>query len=251
MAEIVPELYEKWLEGGKKWLDGKSPCEYFEQINDMQIYLSMLIEYIRQDKKPPEPLLDCIADSAETEYNALVNILKIDEADEITESELSDVKAQIVQILSEAGAETPEALYVDMLLNMQEECELGEEIVLALKNGADEGAILNAFRRSEGYARMCFADILSEYVGSARAADAIIEEFQHSEENTAFLADCLGKLGDERAIPYLEDAMKDSELDYFVYTAIKNAVEQIKGEEIADADFSGDELYELLKNMED
>lgn len=35
-------------------------------------------------------------------------------------------------------------------------------------------------------------------------------------------------------------------MEYYVFLELKNAAEQLSGEEIEDRDFSGDKLYDLL-----
>lgn len=59
-----------------------------------------------------------------------------------------------------------------------------------------------------------------------------------------------GKLGDERALYYMESALNEPFLDYFNYTAVKNAMEEIAGKEFPEKEFPGDELYERMMQEE-
>ena len=62
-----------------------------------------------------------------------------------------------------------------------------------------------------------------------------------------FTPAALGKLGYADAMPYLEEALRENNIGYFDYTAIKNAVEELGGEVTIDRDFSGDSDFESLK----
>jgi hypothetical protein len=84
-----------------------------------------------------------------------------------------------------------------------------------------------------------------------RSYELVLEKFLYSETNKAFYASCLGKLGSEKALPYLEEALRYDGIKYFDYVSIKNAVEALGGEVMIDRDFSGDKDYESLIKMED
>ena len=64
----------------------------------------------------------------------------------------------------------------------------------------------------------------------------------------AFLASCLGRLGDEAALTHLRRALKDEKLDYAATMAIKYTIERITGEYIDEdeRDFSSDVLYQTI-----
>ena len=70
--------------------------------------------------------------------------------------------------------------------------------------------------------------------------------FQES-KNRALMASYLGKLGDERALPALEAALTDPELNYLDYVEIVAAVRELGGEVAETREFAGDPYYESLK----
>ena len=69
---------------------------------------------------------------------------------------------------------------------------------------------------------------------------------QQEEADKGFLAGCLGKLGDSRAIPLLERELERSDLEYMLYRELREAVEMLGGDEVADRDFTGDRDYDFL-----
>ena len=63
-------------------------------------------------------------------------------------------------------------------------------------------------------------------------------------------ASFLGKLGDQRAIEPLRQAMSMDDINYLDYLEIANAIEMLGGEAgNRDRDFSGDPYYESLRQL--
>ena len=77
-----------------------------------------------------------------------------------------------------------------------------------------------------------------------------MERFLREEEHVALFASLLGKLGDERAIPALLDAMQNREINYLDYIEVRNAIEALGGDAPEERDFTGDPYYESLSRME-
>ena len=124
----------------------------------------------------------------------------------------------------------------------------------ALKSSGDgmRDAMLDAFENAAGeYAKDCFLDILSDMTYDERIYGHALEKFLYSEARRAFYASCLGKLGNEAALPFLEEALRDEGLSYFDYVSIRNALEELGGDISIERDFTGDKDFDALSGMED
>ena len=78
------------------------------------------------------------------------------------------------------------------------------------------------------------------------ALEILLEEFEAPEADLAFLAECLGRLGDEGALDSLRRAIADDGIQYYEFRELRNAIEAISGQEVPERDFSGDALYDYL-----
>ena len=145
------------------------------------------------------------------------------------------------------------AYYIDVVEKAAGPSEFSEACTEELRNAgqAFTDSVIKAYEAAQtSYAKDCFLDILADMPFDERAYEYALEKFLYSETNKAFYASCLGKMGSEKALPYLEDALRQDGIEYYDYVSIKNAVEELGGEVMIDRDFSGDQDYESLINME-
>ena len=103
-----------------------------------------------------------------------------------------------------------------------------------------------AYATAQGYAKKCLLDLISYYSGDPKALEILLEEFEAPEADLAFLAECLGRLGDEGAPDSLRRAIADDGIQYYEFRELRNAIEAISGQEVPERDFSGDALYDYL-----
>lgn len=255
LEQIFPRQYEKWYASPKSWLDNKSPNQYFEEIEDAQIYASMFVSYLEQDIEIPEPLIDCMLHHKEKIYPILRNILLIDGTKDIGSEDLDDVRAHIIPLISEMEMPHPFDRYVSLLRDAEDVGPLTQELSLILEDPDDladtRTKLIDAYSTATPVGKEYILDLLCGYPDADEAAYQLLrEEFHNGEMENAYLCMLAGKLGDERFLPTLRDIMTHEAHDYFTYTAVKNAIEQISGEILPDKDFSGDPDYDLLAQYE-
>lgn len=255
LEQVFPRQYEKWYASPKTWLDHKSPNQYFEEIEDAQIYASMFVSYLEQDIEIPEPLIDCMLHHKQSVYPILRNILLIDGTREIAAEDLDDVRAHIIPLITEMELPHPFDRYVALLRDTQAAGPLAQELSLILEepeNLADtREKLLDAYATATPVGKEYILDLLCGYPDSDGAARRFLQEaFFGGEMQTAYLAMLAGKLGDEHFLTILRDIAEHDAHDYFTYTAVKNAIEQISGELLPEKDFSGDPDYDLLAQYE-
>ena len=69
------------------------------------------------------------------------------------------------------------------------------------------------------------------------------------DDRRALFASYLAKFGDDRAIPMLTQAARDSDVNYLDYVEIVNAIETLGGERPPEREFAGDPYYESLRRV--
>ena len=82
------------------------------------------------------------------------------------------------------------------------------------------------------------------------ALESLVRHFETEWENRGFYAFCLGRMGDPRAAGVLEDALKDNDVRYLDYLAIRDAYELLGGLLELERDFSADPDYVALSEPE-
>lgn len=253
MDELMPHMFERWMNTKKKWLNNKTPIEYFKDINDISVYLTLFIEYIKNDMSIPEPLLDCIVERKEEAYPTFLNILYSKSTDDMDEEQFEQLLSASVAMIHEMGLEHPYIRYIQMLINMEESSDFAEAICeilesLLFEDNELKDKLIAAYKVSNGYAKKCFLDLLSNYIADKDVSEILIEEFNKAEkEDLPFLATKLAEQGAEGSEQLLRKALMRLDIEYYEYNAIKNALESITGEVEEDVrDFTGDPIYDIF-----
>lgn len=256
LDRLLPEMYHKWMHAPKKWLEGLSPEQYFDSITDPQMLVSMWIAYLTEEIDLPDLLLNRLVEEQDRVYPMLRHILDTEHEKEITDEQLRAVKAQAVALITEMQGEHPFGQYIDMLREEKEDSALAEEISAAIED-ADETVrqtlkqkMLEASYVAQEYGKICLLDLLSGLGPDEHVYEMLKDEFEKPEADRVFLAGCFGKLGMEKAVSLLSRAMEEPDLDYYTYTAIRYALEELTGEEIEEKDFTGDAVYDRMAEQE-
>ncbi|MGE5493769.1 MAG: hypothetical protein ACM3S4_00455 [Burkholderiales bacterium] len=248
LDDVAEVLYFDWMDEPKDWLDGKSPNTYFDSFGAASL-IELLGEYVFAGMAIPAPLLNRIEDIKEETHPFLLSLLLNYEGEKSGE-----LKTVIVQLIDEMRMSHPYDYYIKVIAESTEASDFPEACVQELKNTGDnyKEKIISAYENAQSdYSSDCFLDILSDLPYDERTYNYVLERFLYGDRLKAFYASCLGKLGNEDALPYLEQALKDEGLKYYDYMSIRDAYEELGGELNIERDFTGDSDYESLKNLED
>jgi len=248
LEEIAPELYLRWLDMPMEELNGKSPNEYFEGLSASDLVM-LLGQYFLSELQIPGALLGCIVDTKEETFPFVQALLQNYEGEHDDE-----FKAILVELIEEMEMPHPYAYYIGVIEAAEEGNDFSEACVDALKSSGDtvKETLVEAYERAESeYSSECFLDILSDLPYDERVFAHVLDKFIYTADRCAFYASCLGKLGNEKAVPYLEDALRQEGLSYFDYESIRNALEELGGEVNIERDFTGDKDYDALSDMEE
>ena len=249
MDEIFADMVEKWFDMPKKWLGGKTPNEYFEDIGDAQMYVTLLIEYKKADVDCPDALIKCITDRGEETYPLLLNIIHANESEDMTAAQLEDIQAACIALVEEMGEPHPSDRYIELLRDRTEESDLLDAIAAVMETEQDKallGKLKDAYLVSSGAGKEVLLEIMSYFYRDDGVYAILACEFEEGGADKASLARCFGRLGDERAIPMLEKELKSEELDYYLYRSLREAIEELGGDEVEDREFYEDRDYDAV-----
>ena len=248
MEEIAPELYLRWLDLPMEEMDGKSPNEYYKSFSASDLVM-LLGQYFFSELQIPGTLLGRIADTKEESFpfvHALLQNYEGERGDEF--------RAILVELIEEMEMPHPYDYYIGVINGADVGNDFSEACVDALKGSGDtvKETLVEAYERADReYARECFLDILADLSYDERVFAHALDKFIYTTDRRAFYASCLGKLGNDKALPYLEDALREEGISYFDYVSIRNALEELGGEVNIERDFSGDKDYDALSDMEE
>ena len=249
--DLFYSMYDKWLQTPKSWIDGMSPNGYFEAIADPQMLVSAMIAYIVEEVPLPDPLIEQILLRKDDVYPILLGILSDADLQDVeeTQEEVKQIKAICIELITQMQLPHPYKLYMQLLLAEEEDSLLAETAAQALSeaDAAFLDDLLEAYARADDYARKAFVDILAGFVHEERVYNILVSELLEEDADVAFVAASLGRFGDERAIPLLKEMSDMPDIDAYTFDTLRNAIEQISGESIAQREFEEDELLAYIK----
>ncbi|MDR1569114.1 MAG: hypothetical protein LBS72_01330 [Oscillospiraceae bacterium] len=241
----LQDVYLRWLNRPARWLDGQKPSEYFLKYNDPNKLIEWLREYDVQHVRVPDLLLERIPALPNAE-DALMRALE-----EV--STPYTVRLMIVSMLREIESAKPMALYIEWIAKRisprDELADMAAESLEAIGAIVME-PIFTALPRSNPAGQETFLDVLTMLPFDERTYELAVNMFETRTERTALYASYLGKLGDPRALLYLEKAVNERNLNYLDFIEVRNAIEELGGDAPSASDFAGDPFYEMMRAME-
>ena len=243
IEEIMPDIYMNWLEQPAAFIGGVKPGEYFNKFDDPNELLEMMKEYDKQRISVPDMLLERIADIGEPSVAPLMQL--------VMEGKNRGQVMSAMNLLVEIGSATPMQMCIDIIAAADSQNELTEVATEMLNNMGDVVVqpILNRLDGVSDAAEESFLDVLCSNGGDDRIVERTVDAFNRRFERRALYASFLEKLGDARAIPALEAAIEQDDINYLDYIECVNAIESLGGEVKTMREFNGDPAYEAMKKM--
>ena len=247
IEDMMPDVYQQFLEKPAAWLDGAAPGTYFEQFDDADELVAWLCAYMEKGVPVPDVLLERITELGGAAEDALLALLERDAATD-------EIRMTAVSLLGEMESVKPMRRYIGWIAALKPDdaradlCDLCAEMLTSMGEAVVE-PILGALPDATQAARDVFADILSNYPGDERIYELLMERFAHEQERRALFASYLAKLGDPRALPALIEAAAAQDINYLDFVEISSAIDALGGERPAEREFAGDPYYESLKRV--
>lgn len=236
-AKDLDEIYHLWATSPQSAIGGISPSEFFNRIPNDEL-VDILKGSCVGDNNPSALLFDRIA----TEPDLL---------DELTELALSTDDDKLLEItlalIAEIGG-ADDGFYIDMIeRDIDAACK--EVCIEALCDRANDvkDELLARAQASDDIARM---EMYAEPLTFCEAGDddilALLRKLLACDPNVAYVAELMGRYGDDRACADLYPLLDTC--DYAEFLEIRNAIEELGG--VVDKhyrDFSSDPLYIAVK----
>jgi len=246
MEEAVPQVYAAFLDTPVNWLGGMKPGEYFSQFDQPRKLVNWMEDYFKQRVPAPDMLLNRIAELGLASEEALMALLN-------KETATQEMKMAAVTLLREIGSAAPAEMYVAWQAKRTGgEDELADNALESL-DAMGERAV-EAMRRALPGAtpdgQEALISLLANFPGDETVFQTALALFSARRDRAAVLADCLGKLGDERALPALKALAASVETPYLDYIELRSAIEALGGD-APERDFDAeDPAYEALRRMQ-
>ncbi|MDO5327244.1 MAG: hypothetical protein Q4G00_11065 [Clostridia bacterium] len=246
MEAAMPEVYEEFLDTPVNWLSGAKPGEYFTQFDSARQLVNWMEDYFKQRIPVPDMLLNRIAELGLDAEEALMNLLKKDRATQ-------EIRMAAITLLREIDSIAPMEYYIGLQAIRQEgEDELADNALDSLASMGERAvdAMRNALALSSPDGQEALLTVLSDYPGDEQVFQTALALLRARRDRVAVLADCLGKLGDERAIEPLKALAASEETPYLDYIELRSAIEALGGE-CPERDFDAeDPAYEAMRSMQ-
>lgn len=244
VEESYNEIMLNFLNAPAKWLDGQKPGEYFQRYDTAKDLMKLVEEYDKRDIGLPEPLYTRIVSLGETCAEQLTRIAANPDKPE-------SLRASAIAMLRDIGTDAPRALFVDLASRCKEPNELSEMAsdILCASDDSVVDELLERYDSAPEYAQMLILDICCNFPGNAKVFDHCLDKLRNRPEERAYYASLLGKLGDSRAIDTLQSFLTLTDLTYFDYIELRNAIEALGGEVTDERTFYGDPDYEAMRNV--
>ena len=245
-GEMAEKLYAEWADAPCAALEGCSPRAWFARLDTPEALVETLTAYARADMEPPELLLDRFFDVGAICAAPLEALAR-------NAGESAALRAQALDLLNGLDEARAVRVATGAVLAAQESdafCELAAEI-LASRVDADVAArLLDGYDAAPDFARTLILETLCNFPGDARVYERMLEMLKNRPEQRADAARLLGRYGDARAIEPLKALLDLTDIGYYEYLEVRNAVEALGGEVESEREFYGDPDYEYLRELE-
>lgn len=237
LTDELNESMQEWLNRKNDLLGGKTPDEFFAALSPEEL-IAMLSEYAKSPMNIPEPLYARISATAACE-SGLKKIAADDSACE-------KARNTALRILCDRGADGLTDVCADLLGKGGDLEETAVDYLKSAGYGAVD-ALNRAYESADEDARAVILDVLCDYPGVDSTVEKLTRGLYNNPDRYALYATLAERLGDERMIEPLQRLTQLTDIGYFDYKEIVNAIESLGGDPGEERHFYGDPDYEALR----
>ena len=237
LEELLNAAMREWLASPLEVLGGKTPDGYFAEMQPEEL-TEIMAAYRASKMDVPEPLYRCIAgEKACAAY--LKDMIEDDGANEAA-------RATALRLVCDMEADETDAICVNALAYGGEISEIAADRLKAA--GYHIVEMLESIYEAAGSdVKAIVLDVLSNYPGIDSTADKMIERLYNDRDRRAYYAILAGKLGDERLLEPLVRLSQLTDMEYYDYKEIINAIDALGGDPGDVREFYGDPDFEALR----
>ena len=244
---LAQQVYSQWVDEPQHRLGGLSVRAWFAAIQTPEELIELLRSYEEFDLEVPELLLERIEQMGAACAFALSRLARSQD-DGCAQS-----RATALEMLFALDADAAAEIAVESVCAAQQSdpmCECAAQRLSQRASCAARERLLAAYETAPEFAQMLILEILCNFPGDERIYKYVRQMLINRPDQRAFAARLLGKLGDERGIDPLRALLAQSDLSYFEYMEIRNAIEELGGDAGPEREFYGDPDYEYMRNLE-
>ena len=246
MEDARPQVYEQFLDTPVNWLAGAKPGEYFLQYDNPRQLVNWMEDYLKQRIPVPDMLMNRISELGAASEEALMALLEKGRAPR-------EAVMAAVTLLREIESEAPLARYVGwQAVRGEAEDELADNALESLASMGESAvaAMRAALPGATPAGQEALLTLLSKFPGDEQVFSTALALFKSRRDRVAVLADCLAKLGDERALPELKALAASEETPYLDYIELRSAIEALGGDAPEREFDEKDPAYEAMRGMD-
>lgn len=246
MEDAMPQVYEQFLDTPVNWLAGAKPGEYFLQYDNPRQLVNWMEDYLKQRIPVPDMLMNRISELGAASEEALMALLEKERAPR-------EAVMAAVTLLREIESEAPLARYVGwQAVRGEAEDELADNALESLASMGESAvaAMRAALPGATPAGQEALLTLLSKFPGDEQVFSTALALFKARRDRVAVLADCLAKLGDERALPELQALAASEETPYLDYIELRSAIEALGGDAPEREFDEKDPAYEAMRGMD-
>ena len=246
MEDAMPQVYEQFLDTPVNWLAGAKPGEYFLQYDNPRQLVNWMEDYLKQRIPVPDMLMNRISELGAASEEALMALLEKERAPR-------EAVMAAVTLLREIESEAPLARYVGwQAVRGEAEDELADNALESLASMGESAvaAMRAALPGATPAGQEALLTLLSKFPGDEQVFSTALALFKSRRDRVAVLADCLAKLGDERALPELKALAASEETPYLDYIELRSAIEALGGDAPEREFDEKDPAYEAMRGMD-
>ena len=233
----IVNLYNIFLETPLKELDGKTPDGYYEGALPEEL-CELLTKHVKSGVSVPDALCHALV-NCECE-NCVNQLINVDNNEELV--------CYALTILGEKQSKIALDKCFDLILadsTSENLKELAAEMLADFANDAKEQAL--KLYDNSGSSAIYFLEIFARCEKDDRVFDVLIKELKEHKNDLSLYLSYVSKYGDDKALPYLLELIRDPELSYVDFKELKLAIECFGGEYNEERDFTSDKAFNKLK----
>jgi len=237
LEQLLNDAMREWLSTPLDALGGKTPDGYFDGMSAEDM-TELLARYCAAGMAVPEPLYRKMAGDALC-VGALAQLMRSENANDAT-------RATAMRLICDIDAPETDIICVEALGYDGEAVEIAAD---RLKSAGYHvvDMLSEVYEIAYGDKKALIMDILSCYPGVDSTADRLIERLYNDRDRRAYYAILAGKLGDERLLEPLMRLSQLTDMEYYDYKEIVNAIDALGGDPGVIREFYGDPDYEALR----
>ncbi len=234
----MPVLYTRFGDSRFKELGEKTPNTFYRGYPAAEL-IGCLKEHIKKGVPVSDFLCEAITDADGGEA-ALAEELENDNDEELT--------LYLMNMLGEKNSDAALKRYIQFVMWDYTPAvrELATELLCGFADTVKE-ELLAEFANADENRKACLTEILSHCSKDDRVFDLLVDQFLNHGENIPLYSGYLARYGDERALPFLTEAIERENINYGDFGELRFAIEALGGEYKGTRDFSSDSVYRKVK----